>query len=480
MKFLWSGLVIFILALAVPYLDLEPQVTEDFFFSSDDPQLLADKKISEYFPQPPQIVVGAKGDIHSAAYLQKISGLTQELSSVSGVAGVFSITKGPRDPRDAFQSPLWKRFLVARDGQATFLSVLVEDVPMKEFIPRIEEVRRRWNAKDFGVLFSGAPYITELIRRHLLRDLKVFTFVALAVFCAAIFTIFRSWRILVGCFVSCAGGSVLALLAAQFLEIPVGPLTANLATIVFVLTLSHLVFLTFNWKELLKEGAERPVWGAVKMTFQASLWSMLTTFLGFFSLIFAHASPLRHLGVSGSAGTLVAFMTAYLIYPSFLLGKTGRLAETRIPGGELLPRDSFFKKRRPRVFVCIALYAAAVSAGLWRINTDPSLFSYFKKGDEIRKGLEYIDQNGGSVPLRILVTDPNKGKLSAKDAIKRLFDLHLSLEGDPAVGSVVSLPVLLAEARRIPWFSVVPTDVLVKMMEWERFGAAARHFITPD
>jgi predicted RND superfamily exporter protein len=478
--FLWSGAVVLALVFATPHLNLEPQVTENFFFSSDDPQLLADRKISGFFPQPPQIIIGVKGDVHSHAYVRKIEGLTAELSSLPGVTGVFSLTKGPRDPKDAFESPLWKRFLVARDGSATFLSVLVEEVPLKEFAPKIEAVRDRWQAADFQIMFSGAPYITELIRRHLLRDLKVFTFVALGIFCGAIYAIFRSIRILVGCLVSCAGASILALLAAQFLEIPVGPLTANLATIVFVLTLSHIVFLTFNWKELLQEKAGRPVWGAVRMTFHASLWSMLTTLLGFFSLIFTHATPLRHLGVSGSLGTLVAFLVAYLVYPSFLIGKTAAPAGGRIPGGELFPRDPFFRKRHPRVFFGAALFAAVVSIGLGGINTDPTLFSYFKEGGEIRKGLEYVDENGGSVPLRVLVTDPKKRKLSTKDAYNRLFDLHRSLERDPAVGSVVSLPVLVAEARRSPWLSVVPTDVLVNMMEWERFGAAARHFITPD
>jgi hypothetical protein len=50
---------------------------------------------------------------------------------------------------------------------------------------------------------------------------------------------------------------------------PYRPLTANLATIVFVLTLTHMVFMTFNWRHIIqkKEVSVEKAWlKAVRVT----------------------------------------------------------------------------------------------------------------------------------------------------------------------------------------------------------------------
>ena len=76
---------------------------------------------------------------------------------------------------------------------------------------------------------------------------------------------------------------------------------------------------TFNWKHNLdtpdpKECTRK----ALRMTAPASFWAMITTMLGFFSLLNVSAKPIRDLGVSGMIGTVVAFIMAYSIFPIFL------------------------------------------------------------------------------------------------------------------------------------------------------------------
>ena len=45
------------------------------------------------------------------------------------------------------------------------------------------------------------------------------------------------------------------------------------------------------------------------------------------------------------------------------------------------------------------------------MNTDPSLLDYFKKGKEPREGLEYVDRNGGSNPLTLIIASADGSKL---------------------------------------------------------------------
>src|SRR5439155_13399726 len=104
----------------------------------------------------------------------------------------------------------------------------------------------------------------------------------------------------------------------------IGILTVNLGTIVFIVALSHLVYMTFNWQTLadrkhrLAKESPNLAADAVRMTFPASFWSMVCASLGFASLLFVEAKPLRELGFGGVLGTAIAFVCAYGMYPSFL------------------------------------------------------------------------------------------------------------------------------------------------------------------
>ena len=111
------------------FVDLKPKVEENFFFSSDDPQFQADKNISKLFPQPPQLIMSAKGDIHSDIYRAKMEGLTRELLALPEVVEVQSLTRGPGDIKKALESPLWKRALISADESSTLISVMIKNVP---------------------------------------------------------------------------------------------------------------------------------------------------------------------------------------------------------------------------------------------------------------------------------------------------------------------------------------------------------------
>ena len=74
-----------ILSVFFRVVDLKPQVSETFFFSKNDPQLRADNQILRLFPEPPQIILVAAGDIRSPAYMHRVQVLSDELANVPGV-----------------------------------------------------------------------------------------------------------------------------------------------------------------------------------------------------------------------------------------------------------------------------------------------------------------------------------------------------------------------------------------------------------
>jgi uncharacterized protein len=482
---LWILFTAFAVTVLIRFVDLKPQIDMNFFFSSDDPQFQADEKISHLFPQPPQIVMSATGDIESEAYLKKIERLTNKLAELEDVFQINSLTSGPGDLEDAFKSPLWKRILFADGGKASNIYIFVHDVPTDQMIPKIEALMKDFNRPGFELMISGVPYVIEMIRRNLLHDFKVFTIAAFFIFGSLILLFFRSARILVGTLLACVNASILNLLAARAVDIKLGLLTANLSTIVFVLTLSHIIFITFNWKQAVQEDPNSKsdkIMRAIQMTLPGSAWSMVTTLLGFISLIFVEAKPLRQLGISGSVGTVIAMLCAYLIYPCFLKSRGTKKADTE---KEESPKttailNKYWSKKHARISLGILIFAALAGTGLVKLNTDPSLLAYFKEGSKLRNDLEFIDRNGGSSPLKLVVSDAGKTKFNNTKAFQRLWELHVALEKDPYVGLAVSLPLIMAEAKRFKLTALLSWEWLLKIMESPRLDEVARYYITKD
>lgn len=477
-------LTVLSVATLVRYIDLTPHVGQDFFFSSDDPHFRADKSISQSFDRKDiQILIAAGGDIYSPEYQKKIANLSDLLLTIKGVTGVKSLTHGPKDIFNAVQSPFWKRLLISEDKKSSNLMITLKNFSDPEAIGRIENLADSLDSEDFRLRISGSPYISDLIRRYLRDDLRAFSTLAFVLFGLMVVMVFHSWRIFVGMVVCCLNAACLTFMLSYLLKIKVGLLTANLATVTFVLTLSHIVFLTFNWKNIhrLNAGSGHAVDKAVEVTRWASFWCMFTTLLGFISLLFVPAQPLRELGIAGSLATAVSFIIVYSIYPAFLRLKENDPAETDEPIQKFY--DNFWaiaKKSQTLIILVIMGIIVLTVSKLWELNTDPSLLSYFSEKSEVTKGLKYVDQTGGSSPLVLVVESNPVAALNTTEAYRKLWDLQTALERHPSVGTVISYPALMAEARRVPLAFLFSWERLIQTLEKPEYDRVAESFITKD
>src|SRR5205823_4509489 len=278
-------------------------------------------------------------------------------------------------------------------------------------IPRVENVVREFDRKDFRIRIAGAPYVVEMIRRSLAHDFRAFTLTAVLLFGVTMWWIFRSFRIFIGMLATCTSAVLLTLLLQSFFGRNIGVLTVNLGTIVFVVALSHLVYMTFNWQTLAGRSGKKA--GALaadawRMTLPASFWSMVCASLGFGSLLIVQAKPLRELGFGGVLGSVIALLCAYAMYPAFLRWAVPR--RSKIVEAE--PSHAFWARRFPLLSLVVILASAGLGFGLTRVNTDPSLLDYFKPHQELRDGLEYVDHNGGCNPLNLVVSAADGSKLN--------------------------------------------------------------------
>ena len=469
----WVATAIAVLGLILValFVDLSPRVEGDFFFAEDDPQMQASRAVGERFPSSPQVILRVEDRADDPdAYQRSIAELTEELFQVEGIAGGFSIaTNNPEG------SPLFSRILLTPNPAATNIILETDNTDPEILLPRIEAVIDTHESGALDVIVSGVPVIVELIRRSLYRDLVTFSLAALLIFGLIIGLLYRDMAIVVGTLATCFISVSLTLIVVQALGVYIGLLTANLVTIVFVLTLSHVVFLTANWKRAAAEDPdrERALRNGVRDTLEASFWSMTTTLLGFVSLLIASARPLRELGIAGIVGTLVALLVAYAVYPAFL----GQWVVVRpVKEGNGLTGFSV------RGWGVIGTITAAVffAIGTVRVDTDARLLTYFSEGTELRDGLEQIDEDGGSSTLDIVVRDSGGARVDSRPVFEALEAFQDALDADSAVGVVVSPTTLVGHARTLPLARLLPPQVLLDIASGAQLDSVALGYVTPE
>ena len=469
-----------LLGLVAAFVDLKPVVEENFFFSTSDPGFGQSKKIERRFPSQPELILAVSSrDISSSRYLGRIQRLTREIQAIDAVSTVKSLTAGPKSFQDGLASPFWNRLLIAKDRKSSNVIVFTEAGDTEKLIRHLERIVHELDERDFRIHIAGTPYVVEMLRRSLVHDFRYFSLTAVILFGLTMAAMFRSIRVFLGMLVTCTNAVLLTLLLQSAFGKKIGILTVNLGTIVFIVALSHLVYMTFNWQTLAnrmgKESRDLAA-AARRMTFPASFWSMICASLGFGSLLIVQAKPLRELGFGGVLGTLVALICAYVMYPPFLRWAVPRKSKLV----EAEPSHAFWSRRFVPLSLAVILVSAGLGFGLKRVNTDPSLLDYFKPHQELRDGLEYVDHNGGCNPLTLVVSAADGSKLNTDAAYQKMWTLHGALENYKDVGTVISLPTLLAEGDRTPFSFFLSYEKMMEIMEQPKYARVAKSFVTED
>jgi len=342
----------------------------------------------------------------------------------------------------------------------------------------IDRVLTKHSRSGFELSASGVPYVAEHIRRQLTSELQRFSMAAFVAFAILTTILFRSFAILLGTMVASFSAAFATFLGRSLVGMRTDILAPNLWTIAFVLTLSHVAYLSVQWRRKERTlGRDRAVAESIRRVGPASIWSLFANLFGFASLTFVQAKPLQQFGISGVIAAVMTIICAFTLFPPFL-----RAAKTGVDrAGTLRQRlERFFTTRHGVIAVCVILAAVALAPFSYRVNTDPTLPSYFASGERIHRGLEAIDRAGGSSPLDLVVADASGAPLDNDAAFQRLQALHQRLERHRDVGSVLSISLLMAETKR-PWYSFLFSwETKLEQLDKPENARIGRTFISED
>ena len=342
-------------------------LSSDFFFGDNDPSVQEARQIARLFPSGEQLILVVRSPyVQTDAYRDRVTELANTLEAFPGVSGVLSLGNGPSDFLDAMDSPLWNRLIIGGQSEsgeilATHVIVLVDADYSSEVVRYVGQVREVFGGDGFSIDITGTPAILDQVSAQLTRDLVIFGSACFALFSLLVMLFFRSPRIALGTLLASLAAVMGSFAIAAVLAIPLGPLVGSLGIIIYVMTLSHGIFLAANLRRANSDGLR----GA---TFRASILCALTTACGFASLWLVPATPLQQLGAGGVIGTLMAWICAYAIVPAFV-EPGARTAEAHRAATRTLPSPA-------SAWILVAVFGLS-GAGVSRLDTTPTLLDYF-------------------------------------------------------------------------------------------------------
>jgi predicted RND superfamily exporter protein len=451
------------------------------WFLDDDPDVVAYDEFLERWESDEFVAVAVEtDDVFHPDVLADVERLSDAFAEIDGVRGVISLSTAEtveligitlRAGR-LFQTPptdeaeveaLRRRVhadrllsdLVADGDGATLLLVEVahfEDLGDK--VTLCAAIRRAAAevVPDRTVYFAGGPIVDDAMWRYTMKDIALFVpLVMLIIFLVTGF-LFRSvWATLVvGLVIVVTLGSVTGL--AGLVGAKMNMISSIVFPLVMAISVADSVHLISGYRERLHRGMAGPE--ALKSAwcelFLPCLITSITTAAGLSSLLIASLAPLRQFGWMGASGVGLALFFSTMLVPiafSYLpVPKVDTRHETRLMT-RVLARVAHFSWNHSRKVLCAVLAIGVVAGlGLSQIRIGADFSRYFRDGDPVIVGSEFIDtQLGGTMGIELIVEAPDVREPEVLAAMDEVADWFLTLDAIDRTISPVTLVATLHE-----------------------------------
>jgi len=309
------------------------------------------------------------------------------------------------------------------DEESNSLSILSSRIKelrssrMKDQAADIAEVRslmdRHRTLADLHL--GGLPMIVTDMISFIERDVVVFGSGILVFLIIMLIAVFHRPRWVVVSLL-CSLASIAVMVGyLGLVEWRVTVVSANFVALLLIFSLSLTVHLIVRYQELHaqypRSGQGWLIYTTVRDKYRPCLYTVLTTMVGFGSLLFSGIRPVIDFGWMMVMGMLVVFVSSFLIFPAFIMLFTpGEPQQRRDYTGRI---TGFFAAlaERSRVMVLVAFGAIVTTSigGIMMLEVENRFIDYFKESTEIYQGMQVIDRElGGTTPLDVILdADPS-------------------------------------------------------------------------
>jgi len=497
------GLVLLITAFSI-YELRKIKFNYDFenFFPVNDPDLdvyLDFRNTFEYDNEFVLIAVENKKGVFQKSFLEKIELLSDSLKLVPDIISVTSPTTlqntsitafGPirtplihvddserykSDSALIFQSEELIGSFFSKDGKSISLFIKttqgINKINSDKLVATINRLLINSNFDKFRTASKAQGQKTYLDR--LTGEFFIFFICSFLLIVLFLYISFRSfWGVWVPLMVVILSIIwTLALMTA--LGKPLDIMTVLLPTMMFVVGMSDVVHIVTKYLEELREGNSNrfdALLKTIKDVGFATLITLLTTSLGFLSLLNSHILPIRDFGLYTSIGVFIGFILSFTIVPVVL---------NVIPQPNLKLENKssqFWNKRLLKLLSWVLKNGKLIGFGtivmvilsfvaIGKININNYMIEGLTTKDEMREDFIFFEKHfAGARPFELIATpsDTSSTMLGIKE-IKAMNKLETYLKDNYKVGFILSPISILKEINKAnnngnPTYYTLPAD----------------------
>ena len=216
------------------------------------------------------------------------------------------------------------------------------------------------------------------------------------------------------------------------------------------MTPSVVIHLVVRYRELSqlnpKLDSSQLIKDTLTQMFKPCLFTTLTTFAAFSSLLISGMRPVIDFGWMMSIGVTIALVLSFLAFPMIMaLLPKAKTSTHKTELGFTTSLAKFVERFGNHLLVVLVIFVIGSGVGINKLSVENRFIDYFKESTEINQGLTLIDQElGGTIPLEIIFEDLAEDYWFDEDLRAEIHDIHNYLDSLDETGKVLSIDTLMS------------------------------------
>ena len=276
-------------------------------------------------------------------------------------------------------------------------------------IYQVREIAERYRG-EAKIFLGGASMVADDLITFIRSDLQVFGSAVLVFLMLTLWVIFRQLRWILLPLITCSFSVVTTSGFLGLFGWEVTVISSNFISIQLIITMAITIHLIVRYRELARLNPEMDqrqlILDSTIFMARPCTFAVLTTVVGFASLVLSGILPVMNFGWMMSAGIGVSLFLTFLIFPVLLMQMPKAMPNTSFESRFALTKifaDLTERHGKSILFISVAALILSI-AGAAKLNVENSFIDYFRESTEIYQGMKLIDQQlGGTTPLDLVV-----------------------------------------------------------------------------
>lgn len=495
------------------------------FFPNEDHELEIYnnyRKTFEYDNEFALVAVENKSGIFKRDFLLKIDSLTKKLSDLKYVQRVTSPTNlktlslGGLIPIQTsvlhFQDPdLYKDDSIAiyrsshligsffpLNAKSVSIYIKTDDVLTKKQCDSLAYGIEK-SLKDFKfdkIHYVGRIFAQNVYLKNLQKEFLIFISLAFVVIIIFLWLSFRSFYGIIVPVIIVLISILWTLGIMNLFGKPIDIMSAMLPTMIFIAGMSDVVHFFSKYFEELSKGTLRekiyPL--IIKEVGFPTFLTLITTVVGFLSLLFSSIKPIKEFGIYTSVGVTIAFILTYTLLPALLYYFTPKklitVHGTNNRTYNLMRTGLFWIFRNQKTILIISgIVLIASFVGISKIKVNNILLEDLSKKVKIKQDFIFFDENYSGVrPFELLITVKDKTRsVWDYDVITELNKVDEFIKKEYDAGFLVSPSSLVKSIYQnsnndydLKFPAIEEYEPISKQLKGNNKNRDVKRLITPD